>query len=111
MALLLQPPNSGNKAPNQSLEDALKDFENSLPDKHRQDFLRRKNVPNSDAVLIFTAELDARNKERRGRSIASNFFSVLKSVQDFSTIVGTFVSAHPDIAALVWGSVSWTMIV
>ncbi|EFX02765.1 hypothetical protein CMQ_2694 [Grosmannia clavigera kw1407] len=94
--------------PTKPIEDALKDFESVLSVSQRQELYTKTSIPDADAVLIFTAELDARNSNRKGRSIASNLFTVLQSVRDFSNIVGTFVSAHPEIAALVWGSIQLT---
>ena len=61
--------------------------------------------------MIFTAQLDRDNQLRKGRGIASRLYSILQSMQTFSTVVDTFVSSHPEIAALVWGSVKLTMLV
>ena len=36
---------------------------------------------------------------------------VLQSIQQFSSVVDTFVQANSGIAALVWGSVKFTMLV
>ena len=99
--------------PEQTLNEAILDFQQILTTEQRQELHRIQEVPNLDAVLVFTAklDLDTRNKNRRGRSIASNLSSVLQSVSEFSAIVDTFVSSHPEIAGLVWGSVRLTMLV
>ena len=99
--------------PEQTLNEAIVDFQHVLSNEQRQELHRIREVPNVDAVLVFTAQLDLniRNKNRRGRSIASNLFSVLQSVSEFSAIIDTFVSSNPEIAALVWGSVKLTMLV
>jgi len=97
--------------PAKPLEDAILAFQGILSDDQRRELHHNKNVPDVDAVLVFTAELDARNRGRKGRSIASNLYSVLQSVRDFSAIVDTFVASHPEVAALVWGCVKLTMLV
>lgn len=68
-------------------------------------------IRNADTVMIFTAQLDRDNQLRKGRDIACRLYSVLQSVQAFSTVVDAFVSSHPEIAALVWGSVKLAMLV
>ncbi|CCF36400.1 hypothetical protein CH063_07983 [Colletotrichum higginsianum] len=59
----------------------------------------------ADSVITFTADLDRANPARKGRSIATRLFSLLQIVQQFNQVVDTYVSSHPEIAALVWGSV------
>lgn len=61
--------------------------------------------------MIFTAQLDHGNQSAGRPDFASRLSTVLQSVQAFSTVVETFVSSHPEIAALVWGSVKLTMLV
>ncbi|CAI0646844.1 unnamed protein product [Colletotrichum noveboracense] len=56
-------------------------------------------------VIAFTAGLDVVDPNRRGRSIATRLHSILETVQRFSEVVGIYVSSHPEIAGLVWGSV------
>ncbi|KAJ9148557.1 hypothetical protein NKR23_g4905 [Pleurostoma richardsiae] len=110
MALALRPSSSSVQVtPSQALQEALTDFQSILSSDQRQELSSSKDVPDADAVLVFTARLDASSSGRKGRSIASNLYSVLQSVRDFSAIIDTFVSAHPDIAALVWGSIKLTM--
>ncbi|KAF2725462.1 hypothetical protein K431DRAFT_215605 [Polychaeton citri CBS 116435] len=55
--------------------------------------------------MVLTTHLDAANAQRSGRCVATRVSILLESVQQFSGVVGTFVSSHPAIAALVWGSV------
>lgn len=94
-----------------ALNSALKDFQGILTEEERRKLGNIGGVPGADAVMIFTAQLDRANQSRKGRSIASRLYSVLQSVQAFSSVVETFVSSHPEIAALVWGSVKLTMLV
>ncbi|RYP24628.1 hypothetical protein DL767_008572 [Monosporascus sp. MG133] len=96
--------------PEQALKDAIQDFQSILSDDQRTSLQKIKTIPDADAVITFTAQLDYSNRSRKGRSIASRLHSVLQSVREFSTIVDTFVSSHPDIAALVWGSIKLTML-
>jgi hypothetical protein len=94
-----------------SLEVALSDFGSVLTDDERKQLQQIKGVPDASAVLVFTAKLDASNSTRRGKSIGARVYLMLQSVQKFSAIVDTFVSSHPDVAALVWGSVKLTVLV
>jgi hypothetical protein len=94
-----------------SLEVALSDFGSVLTDDERKQLQQIKGVPDASAALVFTAKLDASDSTRRGRSIGARVYSMLQSVQQFSAIVDTFVSSHPVVAALVWGSVKLTVLV
>lgn len=93
------------------LEAALADFGSILTDDERKQLQQIKGVPDTSAALIFTAKLDASNLARRGRSIVARAYSMLQSVQQFSAVVDTFVSSHPEVAALVWGSIKLTVLV
>lgn len=99
------------KSVTNSLELALSDFRSVLTGDERMQLQQIKEVPDASAALVFTAKLDASNSARRGRSIGTRAYSMLQSVQQFSEIVGTFVSSHPDVAALVWGSIKLTILV
>ena len=93
------------------LEIALSEFGSILTDDERKQLQQIKGVPDASAALVFTAKLDVSNSTRRGKSIGARAYSMLQSIQQFSVIVDTFVSAHPVIAALVWGSVRLTVLV
>ncbi|KAF4332948.1 ankyrin repeat [Fusarium beomiforme] len=93
-----------------SLEDAIQAFESVLTDDERTKLRHIKAIPDAGAVMTFTAQLDDSNRSRKGRSIASRLHSVLQSVGEFSAFVNTLVSSHPELAALVWGSVQLTML-
>lgn len=95
----------------QSLQQAIREFEGALsPDQNKQ-LQAIKAVPDEAAVITLTAQLDEKNAQRRTSCVASRLYTLLQSVQQFTTIVDTFVSSHPNIAALVWGSVKLTMLV
>lgn len=97
--------------PQTALNVALKDFQNILTEDQRIKLGKIGIVQGADTVMIFTAQLDRENQLRKGRGIASRLYSVLQSVQAFSAVVETFVSSHPEVAALVWGSIKLTMLV
>ena len=66
-------------------------------------------APDAIAVLQFTADIDSSNARRESRCVASRLQNTLQSVQQFTTIVDTFVSSNPTVAALVWGSFKVTI--
>jgi len=95
-------------SPAKQLNEAVDDFQRILTEDQRTELKNIKSIPDADAVLVFTAQLDS-SQHRRGRSIATRLHSVLQSVREFSAIIDTFVSSNPEIAALVWGSVKLTI--
>lgn len=110
MALVVAPSSATPPAdPRRSLEDAVQDFQTVLTDDQRRELASVGGVPDADTVMAFTAQLDYECQSRKGRSIASRLYSVLQSVRTFSAVVDTFVSSNPEIAALVWGSLKFTM--
>ncbi|KAK4118224.1 hypothetical protein N657DRAFT_628783 [Parathielavia appendiculata] len=109
MALTLASQSSGVPlSPAKQLNEAVDDFQRILTEDQRTVLKKIKAIPDADAVLVFTAQLDS-SQHRRGRSIATRLHSVLQSVRDFSAVIDTFVSSNPQIAALVWGSVKLTI--
>ncbi|KAI1404230.1 ankyrin repeat-containing domain protein [Hypoxylon fuscum] len=93
----------------QALGHAIYEFQSFLTDQQRYELGRINAVPDADTILVFTAELDAANRERKGRSVATRLHLLLLSVRDFCSVIDTVVSSHPEIAALIWGSVKLTM--
>lgn len=111
MALALASQSSGVPLSPQAakqLNEAVDDFQRILTDDQRTALKNIKSIPDADAVLVFTAQLDS-TQQRRGRSIATRLHSVLESVREFSAVIDTFVSSNPEIAALIWGSVKLTI--
>ncbi|KAK7932237.1 hypothetical protein PG985_002949 [Apiospora marii] len=102
---------AGPSSKQSALEGATLAFQNVLDDDQRRKLLmmRQGSVPDAGAILMFTAQLDSINKNRKGRSFATPLHKFLTSIRDFCGIIDTYVSAHPEIAALVWGSVKLTM--
>lgn len=98
-------------AAQQNLQDALATFRGALNNDQRKRLQGVRDVPNVDDIMLFTAELDYTQRTRKGRSFASRLYSLLSSVGNFCAIVDTYVSANPEIAALVWGSIKLTIMV
>lgn len=95
----------------QTLLDAIHDFQSILTAEQRDELHNVKAVPDADFVLVFTAQLDSRNRQRKGPSVASRLHSILQSVRDFAAVLETLVSSRPGIAGRVWGSVKLTILV
>lgn len=110
MALVLGSPQAPS-GPRDALDEAIRDFRSILSNDDLATLQDVKEVPPEQAVMQFTARLDATRRSKKGRSIASRMYTVLQTVRDFSTIVDTFISSRLEIAALVWGSVKITMLV
>ncbi|KAI0424207.1 hypothetical protein F5Y09DRAFT_149921 [Xylaria sp. FL1042] len=58
------------------LQDALDDFQLVLGHDQQASLFSIKPVPDADSILIFTAELELENRERKGRSIGSRLYAV-----------------------------------
>ncbi|KAI8299465.1 Ankyrin repeat domain-containing protein 17 [Colletotrichum sp. SAR11_240] len=95
--------------PTKSLQDAVSEFRKTLNNDQRSDLDNLKGIPDADAALVFTAQLDWSTTQRNSPSKGTRLISVLQYVRDSSVIIDTFVSSHPEIAALVWGSIKLTM--
>jgi citrate lyase beta subunit len=97
--------------PQKALEDAIDGFHGVLTKDDRGRLLRLGRVRDAETVIIFTAQLDQENRLRKGRGVSGRLLSVLQSVQGFTTVVDTYVSSNPRIAALVWGSIKLALLV
>ncbi|KAI8951170.1 hypothetical protein F4801DRAFT_301743 [Xylaria longipes] len=93
----------------QELDLAVSNFCAVLTDEQRRDLSNIRNIPDADSIFVFTAQLDYKNRSRRGQSVGSRVSKVLQSTRDFCTVIDTYVSSHPEIAGLVWGSVKLTI--
>ena len=62
-------------------------------------------------VVDLLSEIDKENSARRSRVWAQRVRGILDSVQQYCSIVDTFVQANPAIASLVWGSVKFVILV
>lgn len=97
--------------PTSSLRTALQTFNSILAEPQQKQFGQQHRKPEASDVLSFVAELDANNRSRAGRCVASRICTFLEAVQQFTGVVDTFVSSNPSIAALVWGSVKTALLV
>jgi len=99
------PPTAAAATTTDALDDALRSFQDSLDPEQKTKFLIIKAVPDAHAVAEFTHQLDQENAKRQSRCVSARISPLLESIQQFSGIVETFVSSHPQIAALNWGSI------
>ncbi|TIA16985.1 hypothetical protein D6C80_04215 [Aureobasidium pullulans] len=99
------PPTAAAITTTDALDDALRSFQDSLDPEQKTKFQIIKAVPDAHAVAEFTHQLDQENAKRQSRCVSARISPLLESIQQFSGIVETFVSSHPQIAALIWGSI------
>ncbi|MCJ1347169.1 hypothetical protein MMC31_005390 [Peltigera leucophlebia] len=90
---------------NGQLQEALDKFEAVLTPEQKESLQNIATVPDPAAIIAFTTQLDDENAKRRSRCVATRLLKFLQSIQQFSTVVDTYVSSNPAIPALVWGSV------
>ncbi|RAK71755.1 uncharacterized protein BO72DRAFT_391158 [Aspergillus fijiensis CBS 313.89] len=108
--MALQLPRKENKNqqdvdPTESLTKALASFKQVLKTEQRKKFEDSTTVPDAGSVLFFVAQLDAENASKTRRSIAPRLCTFLTATQQFAGAVETFVSSHPETAALIWGGI------
>ena len=94
--------------PDIKLNQALIDYEKVLSDDERAQ-LRAEGAPDTMAAIAFTTVIDKECSEGRRRCMGPRLITFLESVQQFSGVIDTFVSSHPEFAALVWGGVKLTL--
>lgn len=90
---------------------AIDGFQAVLTPEQKVEFLAHSGKPDATSVILFMTKIDDENATRRQRGVSSRLFGVLESIRGFSEIVDTFVSSHPNIAALVWGSIKFVILV
>ncbi|KAK2000972.1 hypothetical protein LX36DRAFT_382444 [Colletotrichum falcatum] len=95
--------------PTRDLEDAVNDFQGILSSEQRAELQKLRAVPDAGAVLSFTAQLDKSSASQKCPNKGTRLIPVLQFVRESAAVIDTFVSSHPEIAALVWGSVKLTM--
>ena len=88
---------------------AIDGFQAGLTPEQKAQLLAHSRKPDATSVITFMTKIDNENATRRKRGVSSRLFGVLESIRCFSDIVDTFVSSHPNIAALVWGSVKFVI--
>ncbi|KAA8893899.1 hypothetical protein FN846DRAFT_764978, partial [Sphaerosporella brunnea] len=91
---------------------ALGQFQASLsPDQRNQFTAVSSSPPTATDVVRLAAEIDKKNSTRRNREWAQQTRGILEGVQQYYAIVDTFIQANPAIAALMWGSIKFTILV
>ncbi|KAL8802032.1 MAG: hypothetical protein Q9200_006726 [Gallowayella weberi] len=97
MALI--PANNTPLKPDDDLAQAIDDYEKVLSAEERIQ-LHAQGPPDALAAFNFTTTID-RECNSRGRCCTSpRLITFLESVQHFTGVVDTFVSSHPEFAAL-----------
>jgi hypothetical protein len=91
---------------------ALDEFQRNLSPDQKKDFdLIASSTPTAKDVVTFTQEIDQKNSWRKSRIMANRMSGVLQSVQQYCAIIDTFIQSKPGIAALVWGSIKFVILV
>lgn len=108
MALILA--NAAPLKPEVKLAQALDDYGKILSDEERKQ-LYAQGPLDAMAAINFTTLIDRDCTAHRRRCMGLRLITFLESVQQFSGVVDTFVSSHPEFAALVWGGVKLTLLV
>ena len=62
-------------------------------------------------VVEVTRKIDETHSKRKSRAFAIRIRGVLESVHQYCSVVDTFVQSEPKIAALVWGSLKFVILV
>lgn len=96
--------------PHVKLAQALDDYEKILSNDERLQ-LHTQGAPDATAAINFTTVIDRECNNRRRQCMGPRLITFLESVQQFSGVVDTFVSSHPEFAALVWGGVKLALLV
>ena len=94
------------------MTEALDAFQISLSQEQQDRFqATSKGIPAAQDVTDLLSEIDNENSARRSRVWAKRMQDILNSVQQYCSIVDTCIQANPAIAALVWGSVKFVILV
>ena len=96
--------------PEKDLADALRDFETILSDQQKQE-LRSAGPPNPSTAIELATQIDKECTQKRRRCMGPRFMLFIDSLQKIYDATDTFVSSHPESAALVWGGLKVTILV
>ncbi|MCJ1308046.1 hypothetical protein MMC25_001696 [Agyrium rufum] len=106
MALVAASRTSGLPAdPTASLTQALQNFQNTLTDEQKAQYLKACSKPDPASTYEFVKRIDEENTARRGKCVSTRLHTFLDATQRFAGIVDTFISSNPAVAALVWGGI------
>lgn len=106
----LVPANAAVREPEEQLARAIHDYETVLSDEDKKR-LRSQGIPDAMAAINLTTEIDRKCNSQRSQCLGPRLITFLESIQQFSQVVDTFVSSHPQLAALVWGGVRLALLV
>ncbi|KAB8237280.1 uncharacterized protein BDW43DRAFT_203558 [Aspergillus alliaceus] len=110
MALIRSSPDIRAADPTKSLTAALLTFEDTLTNKQKQQYHASTVKPDAASVIAFVAEIDAKNNSTSRRCVAPRLCTFLEATQQFSSVLDTFVSSNPTLAALIWGGVKMAIL-
>lgn len=96
--------------PDIELAQAIDDYEKILSVEERNQ-LHAQGAPDAMAAINLTTIIDRECNRHRRHGIGPRLITFLESVQQLSGVVDTFISSHPEFAALVWGGVKLTLLV
>lgn len=74
-----------------------------------QDRLRIESVTDFETLVGLTQILQKRYSKRKISSCLKRINPFLAQIRSFSRIVNTLVQSHPEVAALVWGSLAFVL--
>jgi Cdc6-like AAA superfamily ATPase len=97
--------------PTISLKAALLSFEDILTEEQKRQYQANTTKPDAASVIAFVADIDANNNNSTNRRcVAPRLCTFLEATQQFSSVVDTFVSSNPTLAALIWGGVKMAIL-
>lgn len=99
---------------NVTLAGALQEFESILDHEKKAQFQATTpfcTLPNANDVISFAAELDLKDSKRTSRKLSKWFQPYMEFLQRFSGIVDSAIQANPKVAALVWASAKFAIMV
>lgn len=102
--------NKTHSDPTAGLQAALTEFENALSDDQRRIFEASSSKPDVESATLLVANIAAGHQGTQGRHLWKRLSTFLQATQQFTSIVDTFISSNPTIAALVWGTVKTTLL-
>ena len=108
--LVLQRTGSQTQDTKSELRTALDAFRLSLTAEEKQQLETKSTVPTTEAALELTLEIDNINARRTIRRIGARLQPFLDRIQQFTTVVDSFVGFGPSIAPSIWGVVKITLL-
>ncbi|RHZ59573.1 uncharacterized protein CDV56_101052 [Aspergillus thermomutatus] len=98
------------EANNPPVGAALLSFEDILTEEQKRQYHANTTKPDAASIIAFVADIDANNNSTNRRCVAPRLCTFLEATQQFSSVVDTFVSSNPTLAALIWGGVKMAIL-